>query len=156
MSSPQEVHSLPPDDSLQLRQDYLMGAHGGCIGASTHAEHVDTRTGFMPPDPPLSRLPEQWELWETTLEAAMQAKLRLAVKPGLTIEDEKISESWRNSLKQVSTVILMQSYTLTCVISYRSYQRLNSCTLSCSSGERITCSASSCISISTLSRFLPL
>jgi len=88
MSSTQTAASLPPDHFLlQPRHDSLVGAHEGHVDTSTLAAHdfdVDTRTGFMPPDPPLSRLPEQWDLWETTLEAAMQTKLQLAVKPGLT------------------------------------------------------------------------
>ncbi|OAX42708.1 Indoleamine 2,3-dioxygenase [Rhizopogon vinicolor AM-OR11-026] len=105
MSTPQAAHSLPPDHFLlQPRQDYLVGAYEGHVDTSTLAAHdfdVDTRTGFMPPDPPLSRLPEQWELWETTLDAAMQAKLQLAVKPGLTTKDEQTSGSWRDHVKRL-------------------------------------------------------
>lgn len=132
MSNPQAIHPLSPDHFLlQPRQDYLVGAHEGHIDTSTLAAHdfdIDTRTGFMPPDPPLSRLPEQWELWETTLEAAMQAKLQLAIKPGLTTEEIETSESWRHRVKQVSAGVLMDYnivHTLTLIISCRSYPRLS-------------------------------
>lgn len=132
MSSLQTAHSLPPDHFLlQPRQDYLIGTYEGHVDTSTLAAHdfdVDTRTGFMPPDPPLSRLPGQWELWEMTLEVAMQEKLQLAVKPGLTVEDEKKSQSWRHRVKQVSTGlrwILLLVHVLTRTISCRSYPRLN-------------------------------
>ncbi|KAG1821602.1 Indoleamine 2,3-dioxygenase [Suillus subaureus] len=105
MSSQQPAGILPPDHFLlQPRQDFLLGAQEGHIDTSTLAAHdfdVDTRTGFMPPDPPLSRLPAEWELWETALDAAMQAKLQLAVKPGLTAEEKNSSESWREHVRQL-------------------------------------------------------
>ncbi|KAG2154008.1 Indoleamine 2,3-dioxygenase [Suillus clintonianus] len=96
---------LPPDHFLlQPRQDFLLGANEGHVDTSTLAAHdfdVDTRTGFMPPDPPLSRLPIQWELWETALDAAMQAKLQLAIKSGLTSDEKQSSESWRGHVRQL-------------------------------------------------------
>ncbi|KAG2146115.1 Indoleamine 2,3-dioxygenase [Suillus bovinus] len=105
MSCQQPADMLPPDHFLlQPRQDFLIGAQEGHIDTSTLAAHdfdVDTRTGFMPPDPPLNRLPEQWELWETALDAATQAKLQLAVKPGLTAEEKNSSESWREHVRKL-------------------------------------------------------
>lgn len=96
---------LPPDHFLlQPRQDFLLGVQEGHIDTSTLAAHdfdVDTRTGFMPPDPPLSRLPAQWELWEAALHSAMQKKLQLAVKPGLTTEEKNSSVSWREHVRQL-------------------------------------------------------
>lgn len=96
---------LPPDHFLlQPRQDFLLGVQEGHIDTSTLAAHdfdVDTRTGFMPPDPPLSRLSVQWEPWEATLDSAMQKKLQLAVKPSLTIEEKNLSESWRELVRQL-------------------------------------------------------
>ncbi|KAG2112167.1 Indoleamine 2,3-dioxygenase [Suillus cothurnatus] len=101
----QPVNMLPPDHFLlQPRQDFLLGVQEGHIDTSTLAAHdfdVDTRTGFMPPDPPLNRLPAQWQLWETALDAAMQAKLQLAVKPGLTVEEKNSSELWREHVRQL-------------------------------------------------------
>jgi len=114
MSNPQTAHPLPTEHFLlQPRQDYFVGAQEGLVDTSTLAAHdfdVDTRTGFMPPDPPLSRLPEQWELWETTLEAAMQAKLQLATKQGLTTEEKEISALWRDRVKQVSLMDYFDAY----------------------------------------------
>ncbi|KAG1887085.1 Indoleamine 2,3-dioxygenase [Suillus subluteus] len=105
MSNQQPADILPPDHFLlQPRQDFVLGVQEGHIDTSTLAAHdfdVDTRTGFMPPDPPLSRLPAQWELWETALDAAMQEKLQLAVKLGLTAEEKNSSESWREHVRQL-------------------------------------------------------
>lgn len=108
MSRQQLADMLPPDHFLlQPRQDSLLGVQEGHVDTSTLAAHdfdVDTRTGFMPPDPPLSRLPVQWELWETALDAAMHAKLQLAVKLDLTAEEKKSSESWREHVRQLPVV----------------------------------------------------
>lgn len=94
MSSP-----LPPDHFLnQPRPDFVVGGVDGFVDTTTLAAHdfdVDTRTGFMPPDPPISRLPIEWEPWETILDQAMTIKLQLAVKPGLTEEEIAHSASWR-------------------------------------------------------------
>lgn len=105
MSCQQSADILPPDHFLlQPRQDFLIGVQEGHIDTSTLAAHdfdVDTRTGFMPPDPPLSRLPAQWELWETALDAAMQAKLQLSIKRCLTVEEKNSSESWREHVRKL-------------------------------------------------------
>lgn len=68
----EEMVILSPDHFLALpRPDILYGgAPAGAPDTSTLAAHdfdVDTRTGFMPPQPPLTRLPPQWELWELAL-----------------------------------------------------------------------------------------
>ncbi|KAG0706715.1 Indoleamine 2,3-dioxygenase [Suillus ampliporus] len=108
MFDQQTADVLPPNHFLrQPRPDFLVGVHEGHIDTSTLAAHdfdLDTRTGFMPPDPPLSRLPEQWELWETALDAAMHTKLQLAIKPNLTTEEEKSSESWREHIQQLPVI----------------------------------------------------
>lgn len=51
---------------------------------STLAAHdfdVDTRTGFMPPDPPVARLPADWALWEDALDHAIASRLRVTDSP---------------------------------------------------------------------------
>lgn len=63
---------------------------------------IDSRTGFVPPQPPLARLPERWESWETTLEAARSKRLKLAAASDLTAEDEAASEDWRRRVREVS------------------------------------------------------
>jgi indoleamine 2,3-dioxygenase len=62
---------------------------------------VDERTGFMPPAPPLTRLPQTWELWEMTLDAAIHAKLQLGGKVGLPVEEAEASEAWRVRVRRV-------------------------------------------------------
>ncbi|KAF9236414.1 Indoleamine 2,3-dioxygenase [Melanogaster broomeanus] len=90
---------LPPDHFLNLpRPDIVVGAGPGIVDTTTLAAHdfdVDTRTGFLPPDPPIGRLPEQWEPWEATLEKSMSMKFQLAIKPGLTEHEVAQSASWR-------------------------------------------------------------
>jgi len=66
-----------------------------------HAFDVDERTGFMPPSPPLTRLPQPWELWETILDTAIHAKLQLGDKVGLAVEEAEASEAWRVRVRRV-------------------------------------------------------
>ncbi|KAH9481098.1 Indoleamine 2,3-dioxygenase [Psilocybe cubensis] len=62
---------------------------------------VDQRTGFMAPDPPIPRLPTAWEPWEAALDAAVQAKLQLGDKIGLTNLEKTTSSRWRESVRQL-------------------------------------------------------
>ena len=100
---------LPPNHFLNLpRPDVFVPTLAGTPDTSTLAAHdfdVDTRTGFMPPEPPLARLPAAWEPWETALESAITSRLRLADRPDLSEEDERKSESWRHSVREVSPEI---------------------------------------------------
>jgi indoleamine 2,3-dioxygenase len=69
---------------------------------STLAAHdfdVDNRTGFMPPRPPLRRLPPQWELWESLLDRAKSEQIQLGNKPDLTDEAKATSEKWRRDVR---------------------------------------------------------
>ena len=79
------MNHLPPNHFLNLqRPDAFAGIPAGAPDTSTLAAHdfdVDTRTGFMPPQPPLTRLPSAWEPWESTLENAIVSKLQHADKP---------------------------------------------------------------------------
>jgi indoleamine 2,3-dioxygenase len=79
----------------------------GGVDTSTLAAHdfdVDVRTGFMPPAPPLARLPAQWEPWEAALDAAIRGRLQLGIKPGLTSEETAASEAWRSQVSQVRQI----------------------------------------------------
>lgn len=69
-----------------------------------HAFDVDERAGFMPPSPPLTRLPQLWELWETILDAAIHAKLQLGGKVGLAVEEAEASEAWRVRVRQLPVI----------------------------------------------------
>jgi len=59
---------------------------------------VDPTTGFMPPDAPLRRLPEDWETWEALLDEAIEKRLAPGDKVGVTIAETNQSERWRSSL----------------------------------------------------------
>ncbi|KAG6910272.1 hypothetical protein DXG01_012084 [Tephrocybe rancida] len=70
----------------------------GAPDTTTLAAHdfdVDTRTGFMPPQPPPSRLPQAWEAWEHTLDEAKRLQLKLGDTPVLPEHEILKSETWR-------------------------------------------------------------
>ena len=97
--------ALSPDHFLSLpRPDVLLGPPAGVVDTTTLAAHdfdVDTRTGFMPPDPPLARLPSQWEPWEQLLDDAQLHRLQLGSKLDITEEEKSRSEWWRAHVSQV-------------------------------------------------------
>lgn len=99
------MQTLPPDHFLALpRPDVLVGALPGVVDTTTLAAHdfdVDNRTGFMPPQAPLRRLPYDWEAWELILDDAMNSKLQLGAKPDLPPEEAIKSASWRSSVREV-------------------------------------------------------
>ncbi|KAI0324741.1 Indoleamine 2,3-dioxygenase [Cubamyces sp. BRFM 1775] len=96
---------LPPNHFLNLpRPDVFVPTLAGTPDTSTLAAHdfdVDTRTGFMPPEPPLTRLPSAWEPWEAALEDAIQSKLQLAERPDLSDEERAKSERWRDRVREL-------------------------------------------------------
>jgi indoleamine 2,3-dioxygenase len=98
--------SLSPSHFLSLpRPDALAGPPAGVVDTTTLAAHdfdVDTRTGFMPPDPPLVRLATQWEPWEELLDDAQEHRLQLGNKPDITDEERAQSESWRARVRQMA------------------------------------------------------
>src|ERR1700722_6409557 len=80
----------------------------GVPDTSTLAAHdfdIDTRTGFMPPQPPLARLPLEWEPWEAALDQGAGGKLKLANTAPHTAsddnEDAQRSEAWRVHVRAV-------------------------------------------------------
>ncbi|KAH9061374.1 Indoleamine 2,3-dioxygenase [Lactarius vividus] len=95
---------LSPNHFLALpRPGVLVGLPAGVVDTTTLAAHdfdVDTRTGFMPPDPPLARLPTQWEPWEQLLDDAQAHHLQLGNKYNITDEEVIQSESWRVRVRQ--------------------------------------------------------
>lgn len=100
------MNLLSPDHFLSLpRPDILFGPPQGVPDTTTLAAHdfdVDNRTGFMPPQPPLARLPAAWESWEQTLDEAVEKKLQLGDKPGLSQSEMMVSQLWRWSVREVS------------------------------------------------------
>ena len=110
------MDQLPPNHFLNLqRLDVFVPAVAGAPDTSTLAAHdfdVDTRTGFMPPQPPLVRLPPAWEPWEAVLEDAIQSKLQLADKPHLSPSEQETSERWRNLVREVSTYAIIFTFVM--------------------------------------------
>lgn len=99
---------LPSNHFLALpRPDVNVGPPVGVVDTTTLAAHdfdVDTRTGFMPPNPPLARLPSQWEPWEQLLDDAQSYRLQLGNKVDITDEEKARSESWRVRVAQLPTL----------------------------------------------------
>jgi len=97
---------LSPDHFLSLpRPDVTLGHPVGVPDTSTLAAHdfdVDTRTGFLPPRPPLFRLPINWEPWEAALDDALERRLQLGDRIGLSAEKVMASASWRTGVSHVS------------------------------------------------------
>jgi indoleamine 2,3-dioxygenase len=105
MNTDPTENNLPEDHFLALpRPDVAIGHPLGVVDTTTLAAHdfdVDMRTGFMPPQPPLSRLPVQWESWELLLEEAIHRKIQPGGKLGLLELDATSSKAWRDRVRQV-------------------------------------------------------
>ncbi|KAH8978332.1 Indoleamine 2,3-dioxygenase [Lactarius hatsudake] len=103
---------LSPSHFLALpRPGVITEMPVGVVDTTTLAAHdfdVDTRTGFMPPDPPLVRLPVQWEPWEQLLEDAQVHRLQLGSKHDITEEEMDQSESWRAQVRQSPTLLTVE------------------------------------------------
>ncbi|GLB40734.1 putative indoleamine 2,3-dioxygenase [Lyophyllum shimeji] len=97
--------TLASDHFLSLpRPDVVAGPPAGVPDTTTLAAHdfdVDTRTGFMPPAAPLSRLPPPWEAWESTLDEARRLNLKLGDTPDLPESEKVKSESWRSHVRNL-------------------------------------------------------
>lgn len=100
MEHPGETHFL-----ALSRPSILVGVHEGQLDTTTLAAHdfdVDTRSGFMPPQPPTSRLPQFWDLWEIILDDAISHGIQLGDKVSLSDYERGISETWRHRVRKVS------------------------------------------------------
>ena len=84
------MNPLPPNHFLsQPRPDSSNPAFPGIVDTTTLAAHdfdVDNRSGFMPPQEPLGRLPAQWEAWEEVLGTAIHNRLQLGEKRNQNVE----------------------------------------------------------------------
>lgn len=98
--------ALPSNHFLSLpRPDVHEGPPLGVVDTTTLAAHdfdVDARTGFMPPQPPLARLPELWAPWEAILDDAIRRKLKLGDALDLTDDKRDEAEAWRSRIREVS------------------------------------------------------
>ena len=70
---------------------------------------IDEQTGFMASDPPLDRLPHCWEAWEIVLDVAIESKLQVGDKLGLTDEERAMSKRWRDRVRAVRTTPIISS-----------------------------------------------
>jgi indoleamine 2,3-dioxygenase len=70
-----------------------------CIIAQDY--DIDPQTGFVPSIVPVSRLPVQWEAWESVLDDLKANRLKLGNKPNLSAEDTAKSEVWRSCVCEV-------------------------------------------------------
>ncbi|KAJ3488165.1 hypothetical protein NLJ89_g11644 [Agrocybe chaxingu] len=99
------MEHLGPNHFLSLpRPDSLGSTASNVPDTTTLAAHdfdVDTRTGFLPPQAPISRLPATWESWETALEDAIAARLQLGEKSDLSDSDKKKSQEWRERVRKL-------------------------------------------------------
>ena len=102
----------PPSRSQHFlalpRPDVTLGPlPRGLTDTTTLAAHdfdVDNRTGFMPPQPPLARLPSEWETWEAILDIALTKRLKLYDDPTTTDDDRAESAAWREDVDKVSEI----------------------------------------------------
>jgi len=72
--------------------------------AAAHDFDVDDQTGFMPPQPPLTRLPGEWETWEATLDSALTKRLKLYDGPTTTDDDRAEAAAWREDVYKVGSI----------------------------------------------------
>jgi len=89
---------------LRARADVFARSCIGIPDTTTVAAHdfdVDTRTGFLPPQPPISRLPPEWNDWEVLLDDAVSSRLQLGDKSTLHESEKRVSERWRNRVRNV-------------------------------------------------------
>ncbi|KAL1738348.1 Indoleamine 2,3-dioxygenase, partial [Schizophyllum fasciatum] len=101
---------LPPNHFLaQPRPDAVAGVPDGAVDTTTLAAHdfdVDNRTGFMPPQPPLTRLPSAYEPWEAMLNDAIAQRLQVGDNPGLADTEVAKSAAWRARVDEMSALAI--------------------------------------------------
>ena len=99
-----EMDFLGENHFLSLPRHDLLVSTARVPDTTTLAAHdfdVDTRTGFLPPQAPLSRLPSAWEEWEMTLDEAISSHLQLGDKIDLQQTEKEASERWRERVRKV-------------------------------------------------------
>ncbi|KAF7972437.1 hypothetical protein HWV62_18012 [Athelia sp. TMB] len=99
--------AVAPNHFLALPRPNTLLGHALPVGVpdtSTLAAHdfdVDTRTGFLPPQVPLTRLPVRWERWEEILDDAGRRRLQLGDKVGISAAEQESSATWRASISSL-------------------------------------------------------
>ena len=97
--------TLPVKHLLDLpRLTTFIGTNNGGVDTTTFAANdfdIDNRTGFMPPQAPISHLPSFWNIWEDVLQDAQSQGLKLGETPGLPEHERIKSEKWRSKVNNV-------------------------------------------------------
>lgn len=62
---------------------------------------VDGRSGFMPPEPPVARLPAEWDAWENILQVAIGARFTVGDTPDITPEETDRALQWREAVQNM-------------------------------------------------------
>jgi indoleamine 2,3-dioxygenase len=62
---------------------------------------IDPQTGFLPPTVPISRLPAQWQAWESVLDDLKANRLQLGDKADISASEAAKSEIWRTRVREV-------------------------------------------------------
>ncbi|KAM6490727.1 tryptophan 2,3-dioxygenase [Amanita muscaria] len=91
--------ALPESHLLSLPRPNPVASPNGAIDTTTLAAHdfdVDNRTGFMPPQPPVSPLPPTWSAWEDVLADAQEMRLELGESDEGTV--------WRESVRTMDVL----------------------------------------------------
>jgi indoleamine 2,3-dioxygenase len=116
MSSP--IHQLPASHFLSLPPSLIapsidnlnpLTSHATTSSiANSHAVNtattasadfdVDVRTGFLPFEPAIDRLPQRWSVWEEALRAARGAGIP---GQGLKLGGGKREEAWRKGIREM-------------------------------------------------------
>jgi len=106
------MRHLPAGHFLSLpRPEADFGPPPGTVDTTTLAAHdfdVDNRTGFMPPQPPLTRLPEPWQPWEEALNDAVTSRLQLGDNRDLSEADVTRSAQWRARIRDLRILPTME------------------------------------------------
>jgi hypothetical protein len=102
--------SIPSKHFLNLpRPDSLLGNVNGAVDTGTPVAYdfdINNRSGFMPPQAPISRLPSFWHVWEDILQDAQEQRLKLGETPGLPEHERLKSEEWRSKVSNVCALSL--------------------------------------------------
>ncbi len=100
--------SLPRPDVLVSTGTFARVPDTTTLAA--HDFDVDTRTGFLPPQAPLSRLPSAWGKWEVALDEAISSHLRLGDKIDLQPSEKDTSEGWREQVRKVWNFLRLKEF----------------------------------------------
>lgn len=105
MATDQEALSAKMNSNTKLPHQHFLSqrspTYSGSLDCSTLAAadfDVDPRSAFLPPEEPLRRLSECYDIWEIALDSAQNLPLLLDGA------NNEVSNTWRNAICGVSGV----------------------------------------------------